>query len=70
MSVESQTLRLEMVLQCLETCMSLKVKSLCSVKHYAKQDDDGVEADLHTPLTTALDGIKWYFSCHGGANLR
>jgi hypothetical protein len=37
-----------MIFQCLKT--------LCSIKRYAKQEDDGVEAELHTSLTTALDG--------------
>jgi hypothetical protein len=63
MSVKSQELRLAMVLQCPATCMSLNVNSLCSVKHYAKQYDKGLIAELHTTLIAALDGGSWYAAC-------
>jgi hypothetical protein len=56
MSVKSQKLRQEMVFHCLATYMGLNVNSLCSVKHYAKQDAEGVMEEFHTSLTTALDG--------------
>jgi hypothetical protein len=59
MSVKSQKLRLEMTLHCLATFMSLNVNSLCSIKHYAKQDAEGVMEELHTTLTTALDAGRW-----------
>jgi len=62
MSVKSLKLRLEMVLHCLATCMSLNVNSLCSIKHYAKQDTEGVIEKLHISLTIALDGGRWYAS--------
>ena len=62
LSVKSQKLRLEMVLHCLATCVNLNVNSLCSIKHYAKQDAEGVMEELHTSLNTALDGGRWYAS--------
>jgi hypothetical protein len=59
MSVKSHKLRLEIVLHCLAARMSLNVNSLCSIKHYAKQDAEGVMEELHISLTTALDGGRW-----------